>query len=258
MDGLILQRQLELSGLAAHVMLENGGETYRAEETVLRINRPYPEIDAQVLALPTGVFITLSAPGLPAVTGLRRVRKRAVNLQKLDDCNRIARQLEQGGLAAEEALQKLRELLTQKPGPRYVPILAAAFSSAFFALLFGGSLPDFLSAFAAGALVSFISVHFGRNDLYHFVISLTGGLIIAAAALLGHTLFGGNVPAVIAGAMMPLLPGLAMTNAIRDTMHGDLVSGVARAADAALVAISLAAGAGLGIGIYYLAGGMLA
>ena len=44
---------------------------------------------------------------------------------------------------------------------------------------------------------------------------------------------------------MPLLPGLAMTNAIRDTMRGDLVSGVARGAEALLVAVALGTGAGL-------------
>ena len=43
---------------------------------------------------------------------------------------------------------------------------------------------------------------------------------------------------------MPLLPGLAMTNAIRDTIRGDLLSGIARATEALLIASSLAAGAG--------------
>ena len=50
---------------------------------------------------------------------------------------------------------------------------------------------------------------------------------------------------IIIGAIMPLLPGLAMTNAIRDTMRGDLVSGVARGAEALLVAVALGTGAGL-------------
>ena len=50
--------------------------------------------------------------------------------------------------------------------------------------------------------------------------------------------------------MMPLLPGLAMTNAIRDTIRGDLISGIVRATEALLVASSLAAGAGI---VFYMA-----
>ena len=44
---------------------------------------------------------------------------------------------------------------------------------------------------------------------------------------------------------MPILPGLATTNAIRDTIRGDLVSGGARFIEAILCAVMLAAGIGL-------------
>ena len=44
--------------------------------------------------------------------------------------------------------------------------------------------------------------------------------------------------------LMLLVPGLAITNAIRDTIAGDTLSGLARATDAFLSAISIAVGAG--------------
>lgn len=62
---------------------------------------------------------------------------------------------------------------------------------------------------------------------------------------------------MIISSIMLLVPGLAITNAIRDTVAGDYLSGVARAAEAFLVAIAIAAGIGfvlsLSIGI---SGGM--
>ena len=47
--------------LAARIILESGGETYRAEETVERMSRglQIPQVD--VLALPTGLMLTLEA-----------------------------------------------------------------------------------------------------------------------------------------------------------------------------------------------------
>lgn len=43
---------------------------------------------------------------------------------------------------------------------------------------------------------------------------------------------------------MLLVPGLATVNAIRDTIAGDLVAGIARLTDAVITAAALAIGAG--------------
>ena len=53
-----------------------------------------------------------------------------------------------------------------------------------------------------------------------------------------------NLDQTIIGSIMLLVPGLAITNAIRDTIAGDLLSGLTRAAEAFLVAISIAVGSG--------------
>jgi uncharacterized membrane protein YjjP (DUF1212 family) len=41
---------------------------------------------------------------------------------------------------------------------------------------------------------------------------------------------------------MPLVPGLAITNAVRDLMGGDLVSGLSKGAEALLTAFAIGAG----------------
>ena len=48
---------------------------------------------------------------------------------------------------------------------------------------------------------------------------------------------------VTAGAVMPLVPGLAMTNAVQDTMNGDMVSGISHGTQAILTACLVAGGA---------------
>ena len=58
-------------------------------------------------------------------------------------------------------------------------------------------------------------------------------------ALTGYCL----VDATVAGALMPLLPGLAMTNAVQDTMRGDIVSGLSHGINAILTAAMVAGGA---------------
>lgn len=49
---------------------------------------------------------------------------------------------------------------------------------------------------------------------------------------------------------MPLVPGVAITNAIRDTLQGDYLSGGARVLEAFLKAASIALGVGIGMALF--------
>ena len=46
---------------------------------------------------------------------------------------------------------------------------------------------------------------------------------------------GQHLDPIIIGSIMPLVPGVAITNAIRDTIQGDLVAGNSRATEAFLI-----------------------
>ena len=70
---------------------------------------------------------------------------------------------------------------------------------------------------------------------------------MAAKAVL---LVGLNLDIVIISAIMPIVPGVAITNAIRDTLQGDYLSGCARILEAFLKAASIAVGIGLGLMLY--------
>jgi len=58
---------------------------------------------------------------------------------------------------------------------------------------------------------------------------------------------------------MPMLPGLAMTNAVQDTMRGDMVSGISSATSAVLTASMIAGGALIGSTVFRIltGGGLL-
>jgi uncharacterized membrane protein YjjP (DUF1212 family) len=62
---------------------------------------------------------------------------------------------------------------------------------------------------------------------------------------------------IIIGAIMPLVPGVIFTTAIRDTLNGDYASGTARMMEAVVIALSVAAGVGAGIRLFQFMGGQL-
>lgn len=237
---------LDAVGLAAQIILESGGETYRAEETVERMCRGfgYPKVD--VLALPTGLMLTLALEGENGITRIVRVHNRAINLNLLDQCNAISRKVACGEMEAEEALRALQELKHPKKERRLLLILASALSAGGFSVMLGGMWIDFFIALFCGIAVQWVIMMMAKNRIPGMISGLIAGGLTTLLALIGAYLFAGaNVEPVISGSIMPLLPGLATTNGIRDTIRGDLVSGGARIVEAVLCAVMLAAGIGL-------------
>lgn len=236
---------LKVVKLSAQIILENGGETYRAEETIKYICKAYNIKEIEAIATPTGFYLTISPDGEQSSTIVKRIKKRTINLQKINDVNNISRQITSNSISLDDASARLEKIKNDGAAQYNHPLLYGGISSAFFAALFGGGLFEFIIALLTGILVSFISKGFEDLHSYQFFSSIISGGVISLIAIAATAFSGmGNYNHIIVGGIMPLLPGLAMTNAIRDTIRGDLISGIARATEAILVAASLAAGAG--------------
>jgi len=254
---------LKAAMLCGLKQLENGGETYRAEDTVMRICSAFDCPDSEVIAFPTGLIITLKYNGKTVGNSVQRVRKRTIDLAKLSEANNISRSLASGKLQLGDAIRMLENMnrvqpITSKLSGKLLYALIAAISTAFFAVLYGGSFFDAVIAFICGGVVQLVSSMMKSGDLFKFAISLLGGGIIALFAVMGTAIFGiGSVDKIIMGAIIPLLPGLALTTAIRDTMNGDLISGCARLCEVVLVAFALAAGVGIVFSAYTNLGGVI-
>jgi len=135
---------------------------------------------------------------------------------------------------------------------------AAAAGAGFFTLLFRGAWNDALVAAVAGALVSRFPPVMARKQMPDFFTNLVAGaaatLLCLAARALG---LATSADATVIGVLMLLVPGVAVTNAIRDTIAGDLVAGVARGADAFMSAAAISVGAGGAYQLWRLLGGTL-
>ena len=241
-----LSTTLDAVSLASQIILENGGETYRAEETVERMCQGLgiPRVD--VLALPTGLMLTLTLADDNTISRIVRVHHRATDLGRMDQCNDVSRKVASGRLGAKEALKMLHEIQRPHPEHRWILVGASALSAASFTVMLGGAWIDFIVSFFCGAMVQLVLPPLAKMRVPPLISSLFAGAITTLMALIGTLVFDGvTVEPIISGAIMPLLPGLAVTNAMRDTIRGDLVSGGARVIEAILSVMMLAAGIGL-------------
>ena len=126
--------------------------------------------------------------------------------------------------------------------------LATVLVPAGFAPLFGGGIAE-IAASAVTGVVSAVLITAGKKTgIGSFILNMLCSVGIAVTAVLlkaWHPAL--NMDTVIISGIMPLVPGVAITNAIRDTLRGDYISGGARVLEAFVTAASVAIGIGAGI-----------
>lgn len=246
--------------LAGKIIMENGGETYRAEETINRMGAGFGLEQVDSFAVPSGLFISYRNRDGQPVTSVRRVRREGRNLTRVDEVNRVSRLVAAGKLDGHEALTRLKQIECHPGSFAGMWCLPAAFlCAAGFTLLFGGSLLSIATAGTVAMLVQLMETFLARFRTRGLAASILGGLLTTLLPLLLSLVLPAlETELVIAGAVMPLVPGLAMTNAVQDTMRGDMVSGISHGVQAILTAFLIAGGALLAVEIMHLLTGGVA
>lgn len=239
-----LNKLLNISTLAGKIMLESGAETYRVEETIVRIGLSFGVDDAESFVTPTGIITSLTKDS-KTVTLVRRITSRGVDLNKIDLINNLSRQVQAQSMTVDELNTELIKISQSDRYSAALTLFSSCAAAGCFALMFGGNIKDFFAAFIIGACIKIVSAVCQKLDINSFFInSLGGGLCAILAIILMKLNICANLDKTIIGSIMLLVPGLTITNAIRDTIAGDLLSGITKAAEAFLVAISIAVGTG--------------
>lgn len=231
----------ELCLLAGKIMLESGAETSRVEDTMKRIAVSFGSNYPNSYVTPTGIIFSLCGT---EQTKLAQISKRSTDLYKVIIVNSISRKISTGEISAEDAYSTLRKIENGNlKYPKYVKVIAASIVSGFSLVMFNGEWKDFFSAFLAGGAgflcVSYIDRLIDIKFFTEFVAALLVGLISYFFKYIG---FGNDLPTIIVASIMPLVPGLLITNAVRDLMAGHLVSGLSKGAEAVLTAFAIGAG----------------
>ncbi|CAG7645349.1 threonine/serine exporter family protein [Paenibacillus allorhizosphaerae] len=228
--------------LAGKIILENGGETSRVEDTMTRMAHSFGFPYAHSYVTPTGILFSLDGP--EHATRLIRISERSTDLRKVTVVNAISRRISQGELTAAEAYRLLKEVETANDGyTTWFRIAAAAVASGCFLIMFGGSWRDFIPAMLCGGAGFWFVIYFHKLIPIKFFAEFLAALVTGAtASLLLQAGLGHDLEKMIIGSVMPLVPGLLITNAVRDLMSGHLVSGISKGAEAFLTAFAIGAG----------------
>lgn len=237
---------LKVAAYAGKIILQSGAEIYRVEETITRICNSFGILKVDAFVTINVIIICVEDKSGEPVSITKRVKGRTQNLEKISQVNNISRHIIDCNYTLQDIEDKLKEVDKLKPYSRKANIFFSGGASAFFCLVFGGNIRDFFISFLIGCLINSTSIVLKYLQSNEFFINTICGALVAFVALLSTSLnISVHANTIIIGSIMVLVPGLSITNSIRDTIAGDLLSGILGAIDAILVASAIAVGTGV-------------
>ena len=241
----------DAAALAGELIITSGGEIFRTEDTIRHILRK-TDCMFETIAYNTGIFICLRKEKVEtAYTVLIRIHDHSTDLEKICHVNEISRKLETGEISIEKAyedLKKLRNLDGTCGGIKWLSYIGVAF---FFAMLLGGSVKDCVFAGIAGCAAEMMILILERFRMENFISNAAGAFVVGIiiTCLQSLKISDLNISVIVASAIMPIVPGVTFTIAVRDIFYGDYASGTSRMMEALITAIAIATGMGSGIAL---------
>ena len=232
-------------------LMLSGAEIYRVEESVSRLLRAYGAERGEVFAIPNCIIISLTTPQGQPLTQIRRMPSHGTDIYLLERYNDLCRRLCRETPSFETALEQIRQIeRTHKVYSLPVQLLAHFLGCGMFSLFYGGSALDGVCGGLCGMVICLCLALISRLGANPFFKTIAGAAASAFAALaLTAAGLGRNPDAIIIGALMALVPGIAFTNAMRDIMAGDMMAGISKAAEALLIGAAIALGTALALGL---------
>lgn len=238
---------MEVSLQAGHLLLENGAEISRVEETMARICSYYGVHSGSAFVLTNGIFATVGGRNESFFAKVEHIPVSGTHLDRVAAVNQLSREIEEGRYTVKEVAERLETIKNMPGKTKRMQVLASGCGSAAFCYLFGGNLGDSAVAFTAGLLLYVYVLYISGPHLSKIVANISGGALVTLLCSIMYAFGAGqHLNYMIIGSIMPLIPGVAFTNAIRDIADSDYISGSVRMLDALLVFFCIAIGVGLG------------
>ncbi|MBQ4574472.1 MAG: threonine/serine exporter family protein [Clostridia bacterium] len=224
-------------------MLVSGAEVKRVEDSVSRIIKAYIYGDVDVFTITSSIIVTVRSPKDGIHTQSRRILKHKTDLDRLSRLNNLSRTVCRELPPLESIEFELAKIKRNRQYSRFTMFFIYALVASSFTLFFGGTLIDGGVSAAVALVLCAMTDVMGRFDLNRIFVNMICSFAAGVLSILAvHAGLGHNLDMIIIGNIMLMIPGIALTNSIRDMISGDLMTGILRLVEALLLAVSIALG----------------
>lgn len=239
---------LEITTEIGWRLLQSGAEIYRVEESIRRMLAAYGFEQAEVFSIPSCIIVTINDENGHALTRLKRNISSSLDFDRIDRLNDLCRHVCSQRPPLAVIRKALDEIMGEPDYSFWTRLFFTASISASFTLFYGGNFRDSFVSFFIGILLFLLLSVLGTFNTNSFFQNIFGSALVAGLSLfttaMGWTV---NSDKMIIGTLMNLVPGIAITNVMRDILGGDLIAGIIKLVESLMVAAGIALGAGLAL-----------
>ena len=228
-----------------YLLLKHGAEIYRVEESIQRMCEGLGFHDVEVFAIPSYFTLSLTLHDGTPYHSSKRSRTNRIHLDHLYELNCLVRQISNQELTLEQINQKIHYIKHQKLNFQLI-LIGYIVSAAMFCVFFGGGFNEMIVSAIIGFVLYYFIYLMELLNMNTIVRTILSSMVLASIAIIAHKInIINDQQSVITGTLMLLVPGIAITNSLRDIIGGDFVSVLSRMIEAILIAASIAIGVGV-------------
>ena len=233
-------------------ILLNGGEIFRANEAMEYAAKALLLEGFNAYVIANGIFSTAVIDGRFYSSRICYVPLAPTMLCRVDALNHLSRRIASGECGPYEMRSELERIERMETAGNRAKIVASGFGSASFCYLFKGSFFDSAMAFAAGVILYIFLLYAAPRISVSRIINniLASGLVALFCCFAYGAGLGDNLDRMMIGAIFPMVPGIPLTNSIRNFLENDYLSGLIRMVDAFLTAGCIAIGVGMSMRLW--------
>lgn len=237
---IFLRQLLDIGSL----LLLCGAEVSRVEDTLMRMGRTYGAYKVNVFVITSSIIVTMEFPdGIETTQTCRIVETGAIDFVRLEALNNLSREYCNQPYDSHELKKRVAEIRKSICKSKYFFFAGNALAAGSFAIFFGGSLLDGAFAMVFGLAIGILVMRFAKYMPNSVVFNLLCSFVIGVGIVEISRLFPLlQADKIMIGDIMLLIPGLALTNSVRDILIGDTISGILRLTESLVWAGAIAAG----------------
>lgn len=243
LDRETLRDVIDLALWAGQLLMQNGAETERVEETVHLLGTSLGAQWLDILVSPNAIILT-TISGEEFRTKVRRVVNLGVNMTILAEVSDISYRIKRGELDRHSVRGELERIgHMQSNYNRWVVVGMVGLACAAFSRIFGGDWPVFAITFVASSAAMFVrqelNRHYFNPVLVAVVTAFVAGLIASSAIVFN---LSPEPQIALASAVLLLVPGVHLINSAEDMIKGHMVTGIVRGVTGAVISLCIALG----------------
>jgi uncharacterized membrane protein YjjP (DUF1212 family) len=226
-------------------LLQNGAEIYRVEESMSRFFKAYHVSQCDLFVLTSCINVTLQDSAGQAVTRILRINDYTTDMDKVEKLNDLCRKTCETTPPLETVQEELKKIEETQAFPYKIQMLGFIGLASASTLFFGGNFVDAVISGIAGICMQWVLFVFEKYRANSFFANLVASAVSALVAVLALQILPQlHLDKIIMGAIMNLVPGIAITSFMRDLLSRDYLSGTLRLVESLLVATAIALGTG--------------